>query len=185
MLVSLGGVDSLEAGSRAPLVQHFKVRHFHLQPVFHRPSGSYPIRPGSPVVGDKRNINVPSSQSSMPGRITFKPHHSHLCYRATSSLYLPCTLHTFPNFWNWAYHTLSLLYKTYSENLWRAEPRTWCSKRSSSLRGFFQCDSVHMLYLNGLRAARTCLHTPSCCLISGQRNECCYAWKATLHELKS
>lgn len=52
-LVSSGGVDSLERGSPAPLLQHFKARHFHLHPVFHRPSGSYPIRPGSPVVGDQ------------------------------------------------------------------------------------------------------------------------------------
>lgn len=101
---------SLEAGSRAPLLQHFKARHFHLQPVFHRPSGSYPIRPGSPVVGDKRNINMPSSRSSLPGRITFKPHRSHLCYRAPPSLYLPHTLHTFePIFWNCAYRRLKFI----------------------------------------------------------------------------
>lgn len=61
MLASIGGVDSLEAGSHAALLQHFKARRFHLQPVFHGPSGSYPIRSGSPVVGEEKNINVPSS----------------------------------------------------------------------------------------------------------------------------
>lgn len=62
------------------------------------------------LLGEKRNINMPSSRSSLPGRITFKPHRSHLCYRAPPSLYLPHTLHTFePIFWNCAYRRLKFI----------------------------------------------------------------------------
>lgn len=128
----------------------------------------------------KNQKNVPSCQSSTPGRVRFKPsveaHHSHLCtIKPPPAVHAPHVLTNFAK--QWVYRRLTLICKPLTENPCRAGPWTWCSKRSRGLRGFFQYDSVHTPYLNGLCSVNMCLHTPAYSLINGPRNVCCNSHK--------